>query len=161
MIPLLVVVTVYAVVDAAMLAKDRVRGLPRPAWIVLIMVLPLVGLVLWFTIGRGPVVPKPRPVAPEDSPMFLSENERADQDARIRELEEQLLALDAEEQAAAQQAAEEQAKRGPGGRGEGVDAKRDADSAAETSTDDSAPESDTDPERRADRRDEGPDTTRG
>ncbi|MGO3886827.1 MAG: PLDc N-terminal domain-containing protein [Mycetocola sp.] len=99
-IPILVVITIYAVVDCAMLAKSRIRGLSRPAWIVLILVLPVVGLVLWFVIGRGPSGPVLRQTAPDDDPVFLSERDRADQDERIRQLEDQLRALDEEEQAA-------------------------------------------------------------
>ncbi|MGO2658474.1 PLDc N-terminal domain-containing protein [Mycetocola reblochoni] len=96
-IPILVVVTIYAVVDCAMIAKGRIRGLSRPAWIVLILILPLIGLVLWFVIGRGPAGPVVRPASPDDDPLFLSDLDRADQDERIRELEEQLLAIDEEE----------------------------------------------------------------
>jgi hypothetical protein len=96
---IVVVVTIYAVVDCAMMANDRVRGLPKPVWIVVIIVLPVIGIVLWFLIGRGrkntAVATGPR--APDDDPAFLGRLGRdAEQDDRIRRLEEELAALDSE-----------------------------------------------------------------
>lgn len=98
---IVVVVTVYTVVDCAMTANDRVRGLPKPVWILVILLLPVIGIVLWFLIGRGrknagtAVATGPR--APDDDPAFLGQIGRdAEQDERIKRLEEELAALDSE-----------------------------------------------------------------
>ncbi|PSL37057.1 phospholipase D-like protein [Labedella gwakjiensis] len=96
---IVVVVTIYAVVDCAMMASSRVRGLPKAAWIAIIILLPVIGLVLWFLIGRGRKNPTVAsgPRAPDDDPAFLvSLNRDAEQDERIRKLEEELAALDSE-----------------------------------------------------------------
>lgn len=94
-----VMVTIYAVVDCAMMSASRVRGLPKVAWIAIIVLLPVIGLVLWFLIGRGrknPVVAS-GPRAPDDDPDFLGSLGRdAEQDERIRKLEEELASLDAD-----------------------------------------------------------------
>lgn len=93
-----VIVTVYAVVDCAMMQAERVRGLPKPAWLVVILLVPVIGVVLWFVIGRAPAGyrPAPRPTAPDDDQRFLGSISKAEQDERIRRLEEELAALDDE-----------------------------------------------------------------
>lgn len=91
--------SVFSLVDVALIDRSRVRGLPKAGWIVLILVLPLVGGVLWFAVGRvrasevGTVRPT-RVVAPDDDPAFLSGlgREKALED-RIAELEKELREL--------------------------------------------------------------------
>lgn len=43
---------VLALIDAITRPDDRVRYLPKIAWIVVIILLPLVGSILWFALGR-------------------------------------------------------------------------------------------------------------
>jgi hypothetical protein len=62
--------------------KREIRGLPRSAWVVVILLVPLAGAVAWFWLGRprpgvagrwpirGPVEPS-RPRAPDDDAEFL------------------------------------------------------------------------------------------
>ena len=92
--------TVFTVVDVALIEKSRVRGLPKPGWIVLVIVLPIVGAVLWLAVGRvraadaaGSV--RRGPVAPDDDPEFLGRlnREKAMED-RIEQLEQELRDLD-------------------------------------------------------------------
>jgi len=89
--------TLYALVDAAMSDAARARGLSKPVWVVLIVVLPVIGAILWFTIGkaRGPL-PAPQR-APDDDPRFagtrMSDTELEE---HMRELEDRLRELDAE-----------------------------------------------------------------
>ena len=93
--------TVFTVVDVALIEKSRVRGLPKPGWIVLVIVLPIVGGVLWFAVGRvrtgEAAVGSARrgPVAPDDDPAFLNRlgREQAMED-RIEQLEQELRDLD-------------------------------------------------------------------
>lgn len=41
-----------ALVDAITRTGDQVKHLPKLVWILLIVIMPLLGSVLWFTIGR-------------------------------------------------------------------------------------------------------------
>ena len=67
------VLAVFAIVDCALTERRRVRGLPKWAWILVALLLPVVGPLLWLLIGRGPVNPRPivRVMGPEDDPTFL------------------------------------------------------------------------------------------
>ena len=46
-----VILTVYAVVDCALFDRNRIRGVPRWAWILMIILLPVLGAALWLLIG--------------------------------------------------------------------------------------------------------------
>lgn len=90
---------VYTIVDCAVQPAGRHRGVSKGAWMAIVILLPVLGGILWFVIGRGrasqPVVRR----APDDDPEFLgrmSDTARADQDERIRRLEEELAQLDSE-----------------------------------------------------------------
>jgi Phospholipase_D-nuclease N-terminal len=84
----------YALFDSISAPRERIRLLPKPVWVIVIVVLNIVGTVLWFTVGRprkSDVPPAPtaapragwaaqfgrtaapprRPVAPDDDPEFL------------------------------------------------------------------------------------------
>lgn len=93
-----VVLTVYALVDAALFDRSRIRGLPRGVWIVIVLVLPVIGPALWFVVGRGRRGSQPRgarTVAPDDDLEFLGQLGRdAEQEQRIRKLEQELAELD-------------------------------------------------------------------
>lgn len=87
----------YALVDAAMSDASRARGVSKPVWVVIIVVLPIIGGVLWFVIGRGrgPVQAAAR--APDDDPSFTGRRlSTAEIDAHVEELEARLRELDAE-----------------------------------------------------------------
>lgn len=96
LIPAVIAVMIYSVVDCAVIDDRRVRGLSKPVWIVLILVLPVIGFSLWYLIGRGKAS-LARDVAPDDDPSFLGGlRHDAVQDERIRQLEAELAALDDE-----------------------------------------------------------------
>lgn len=85
---------VYSLVDCAMADRARIRGPRKPVWLLLILVLPVIGSLLWFFIGRGRIERSRRPatrvIAPDDDPTFLAGLRRdKDQDDRIRRLEEE------------------------------------------------------------------------
>ncbi len=99
-----VVLTVFAVVDAAVADRTRVRGLPRFAWFIVIVFMPLVGALLWFFVGRPRRADggradqsrrqaggnrrrsAPRPSGPDDDPDFLRRLQRdLDKDDDTRE----------------------------------------------------------------------------
>ncbi|MFT4234343.1 MAG: PLD nuclease N-terminal domain-containing protein [Microbacterium sp.] len=88
---------VFTLVDCAVQPRWRHRGVSKPLWIVIVAVLPVVGGVLWLVIGRTRPDAQ-RVIAPDDDPDFLgtlggatrlTERERAEQDLRIRRLEEE------------------------------------------------------------------------
>ena len=81
-----VAVTIFAVVDSAMTSRERVRGISKALWILVILVFPVVGPILWFIIGkdRSTGAGKPgRRLGPDDDPEFLRrlEQELADLDS--------------------------------------------------------------------------------
>jgi len=74
------VVVLYALIDVILSRGDDIRSLPKPLWILVVLVLPVLGAVGWFVWGR----PRPAgsgggfapgrgrgPVAPDDDPAFL------------------------------------------------------------------------------------------
>ncbi len=88
--------SLYALVDAAMSDAVRARGVSKPVWVVLTVVLPVIGGILWFTIGKGPL-PAAQARRPDDDPRFSGTRMGgAELDAHMRELEERLRELDQE-----------------------------------------------------------------
>ena len=100
---------VFAVVDILVIDGGRVRGLPKYGWIGVVILIPLIGPLLWFLVGRerlearnhggyadapaSPSAPGRRfgPIAPDDDPDFLGRLSREQQqEERIRELEKRL-----------------------------------------------------------------------
>lgn len=111
---ILLTVFVVALVDVILRRDDQVRYLPKLAWVFIVILLPLIGSVLWFTVGRE-YQPRPsrprtvgmpgqyRPSAPAPSAPARSadsteaqlaalerEIEEADRARTIRRLEEEL-----------------------------------------------------------------------
>lgn len=88
---------VYAIVDCAVQPATRARGVSKAAWIAIVVLLPVLGGLLWFAVGRTRRSAAPARRAPDDDPEFLGRiGSISDQDERIRRLEEELAQLDAE-----------------------------------------------------------------
>ncbi len=66
-----VVFTVYTAIDCALTPRSRVRGLPRVLWVLVALVLPVIGGLLWLAIGRAPS--RDRRLGPDDDPAFLKQ----------------------------------------------------------------------------------------
>ncbi|AGW40839.1 hypothetical protein O159_06600 [Leifsonia xyli subsp. cynodontis DSM 46306] len=66
-IPLLVfALFLVALIDIILRTGDQIRHLPKLAWIVVVLLLPLIGSVLWFGLGRERSgMRAPRPVRPQ------------------------------------------------------------------------------------------------
>jgi Phospholipase_D-nuclease N-terminal len=107
------VLAIYAIVDCLQTPDSELRGLPRFGWLVLIVLFPIIGSVVWLLAGRArggaerprlawPTVPgagapeQQRParrmVAPDDDPEFLSQLARSNRehDALLERWEEDL-----------------------------------------------------------------------
>lgn len=88
---------VFSIVDCALQPPTRHRGVSKPVWLLIVVLLPVIGGVLWLIVGRSRPSATPAYRAPDDNPDFLGRiGAVSDQDERIRRLEEELAALDAE-----------------------------------------------------------------
>jgi len=107
-------IMVWAIADILIIDNSRVRGLPKFAWITLVILLPLIGSALWLIVGRERSEPRshgryrdePMGVtsrqssSPDDDPAFLHRlNRERQQEERIRELERRLAELDGDDSA--------------------------------------------------------------
>ena len=70
----------------------------KPIWVLIVVLLPVLGGMLWLTVGRVRRSTIAARRAPDDDPEFLEKiGTLSDQDERIRRLEEELALLDAED----------------------------------------------------------------
>jgi len=49
---LLLAVMIFAIVDAIITDNWRIRFMPKVAWVLLIVFLPIIGSILWFVLGK-------------------------------------------------------------------------------------------------------------
>ena len=101
----LLVVFVYGLIDLIRTDARLARGISKPAWIVVQIVLPVIGAALWFLIGRprgSAAAPASyrHPTAPDDDPDFLRNLElrrrnQAEAD-RLKKLKDELDAKERE-----------------------------------------------------------------
>ncbi|MGJ3507756.1 PLD nuclease N-terminal domain-containing protein [Enemella sp. A6] len=73
---LIALLMIYCVVEIAQANGQQVRNLPKWAWFVAVVFLPLAGCLGWLFLGRpisgpGKQPPPGRPRAPDDDPDFL------------------------------------------------------------------------------------------
>ncbi|MEV0806555.1 PLD nuclease N-terminal domain-containing protein [Micromonospora sp. NPDC050200] len=101
-----IVLAVCALISCLSADEGDIRALPRIAWVLIILLFPLVGSIAWFLAGRTATPPRPgtaapapakpnqrRPVAPDDDPQFLesiAERSRRDDEELFRRWEEDL-----------------------------------------------------------------------
>jgi ABC-type Na+ efflux pump permease subunit len=94
---LVLTLDVFAIVDVMLIDRSRIRVLNRVFWVILIVLLPVIGAILWLVLGRerrGGSAER-RTIAPDDDPAFLKNLRRdEEQDDRIRRLEQELADLD-------------------------------------------------------------------
>lgn len=114
----IVAVCIYALIDCLRTDSREVRGVPKGVWIVALLLLPLLGAILWFVLGRprtaatrpatgGPAsngrgvgggVTGGRPLGPDDDPQFLRNlEERRRNQEEARKLEEMRKKLEEQE----------------------------------------------------------------
>lgn len=92
--------------------KRRIRGLPRFAWVLLIILVPLLGSIAYFLAGwslrerrsaapwpfGGPRAEPPKPKAPDDDPEFLRSLDRRATSQHEQDLDGQDLLRQREEE---------------------------------------------------------------
>lgn len=74
---IVVALAVVALIDCLLTERSRLQSFPRGAWVVLILMCPILGPVTWFRSGRAAqaVTPDPAtaaPAGPDDDPEFLA-----------------------------------------------------------------------------------------
>ena len=93
------VIFVYGLVDVIRTDGRLTRGISKPAWIVVMIVLPVIGAILWLLIGRPRGSSPARqarnhPRAPDDDPDFLRNLElrrrKQAEAARLQKLKDDL-----------------------------------------------------------------------
>ncbi|MGK4581427.1 PLD nuclease N-terminal domain-containing protein [Kitasatospora sp. HPMI-4] len=79
--PLLVLALwIWAFIDCLTTPEEEVRHLPKVAWVIIVLLFPLVGSIAWLVVGRrrGQMAARTagprqgRPTAPDDDPEFLA-----------------------------------------------------------------------------------------
>lgn len=111
-----VAIAIFALADCIQTGDDKVRGLPKWAWIVLIVLIPWIGPITWLIVGKdrtggtrgGPGRSGPQrggPLAPDEDPEFLR---KLDEDIRRERREKERLRREQEAQEAAGGAAPDQ-----------------------------------------------------
>ncbi|WP_102157331.1 PLDc N-terminal domain-containing protein [Zhihengliuella halotolerans] len=97
-------VIIYALVDCLRTPPYSVRSISKPAWVLSILLLPLIGALLWFFLGRPRSGSEPeqyrapgsssRTSAPDDDAAFLRriewEREQQAKDAELKKRENEL-----------------------------------------------------------------------
>ena len=100
---LLLIVLIGTLVDILTRPDEQVRHLPKFAWAILVVLIPLIGIVLWFLLGRETVPERPnvpfghpsrwesRPTTPSPvaSAVKTTEQQLADLDREIEFYEQQ------------------------------------------------------------------------
>lgn len=102
-------IIIYALIESLMTPRHQVRAMPKAVWIVLIILVPLVGALLWLFLGRrrgsagpgGPAAGPARPVrpqSPDDDAAFLRQLDvQRKQQSRQAELDRREAELKARE----------------------------------------------------------------
>jgi cytoskeletal protein RodZ len=74
---------------------NRTRIFRKPVWLVVVLLLPVIGPLLWIFMGKGPV-PSEASAPDNDTDYLRSIGNDREHDARIAELEEEMRKLDDE-----------------------------------------------------------------
>ncbi|MEO7804941.1 MAG: PLD nuclease N-terminal domain-containing protein [Actinomycetota bacterium] len=102
---LLLALWIYCIFDVISTDEVLIQNLPKMVWLILVIILPSIGSIVWLVIGRpygqgfrpGGAAPPRRPmsthehraIGPEDSPRYIAEIESA-QAKRLKKWEDDL-----------------------------------------------------------------------
>ncbi|MFJ9648803.1 PLD nuclease N-terminal domain-containing protein [Streptomyces sp. NPDC004244] len=87
---LIIALTIYAFIDCLNTPEEEVKHLPKPVWVLIILLFSIVGPVVWLAAGKqrsavgGGRARRTQWVAPDDNPEFLrslGEEQRRTRDA--------------------------------------------------------------------------------
>ena len=107
----IIAATIFTLVDAIRMDPSRVRHLDKVFWVLIVLFVPLIGIALWWTIGREyvpgpsrPVTSRPYQATRIEEPLsdadidaaVEAEIARHENEARIRRLERELRDLKGE-----------------------------------------------------------------
>ena len=100
---LMLAAMVFTVVDIIVRDDGQIRFMPKALWLILVILVPLLGVILWFVLGREhveaaePVVrmPRPRP-RHEPTPSAASMPQAPSRPRDTRSTEQQLADLERE-----------------------------------------------------------------
>jgi len=76
---LLIALYIYFVIDVLRTPRGETRSLPKFVWLLLVVLVPILGGLIWLALGRVWPVPGTRfgrrraPIAPDDDPKFLKQ----------------------------------------------------------------------------------------
>ncbi|KZE91459.1 PLDc N-terminal domain-containing protein [Microbacterium sp. TNHR37B] len=93
---LVLVGMVFAVVDIILRDEGQVRHLPKIVWLFLVILLPLLGTILWFAIGReyaerqAPRPPQFAPWASEPAPPATAPRDTRTIEQQLADLEREI-----------------------------------------------------------------------
>ncbi|MDR6170371.1 PLDc N-terminal domain-containing protein [Curtobacterium sp. SORGH_AS_0776] len=97
-----VVLLVFALIDILTKTDDQIRGLPKFAWVLLVVLVPVVGSIVWFAVGHD-WAPGERnhgrylePARHEDRYATLGDARNAHGDKRVSGTEQELAELERE-----------------------------------------------------------------
>jgi hypothetical protein len=93
---LILAATIFAIVDIVLRDEDAIKRLPKIAWLFLVILIPVLGTILWFSLGRDW---PPRAVRPQRRPVsapVVQPSARAGAGGDPRSTEQQLADLERE-----------------------------------------------------------------
>jgi len=94
---LVLVLEIYSIVTCILTPDAQVKGVPKPVWLILIVLIPLLGSALWLGVGRDRVRGVPaRNAGPAQPVIGPSGYSALTSDERIRRMEEDLRRLERE-----------------------------------------------------------------
>lgn len=88
---LLLAVYIWFIIDVIRTPRTQTRSLPKWVWLLIVLLVPIIGGVLWFIWGRMRPAPGSRfgrrrgPRAPDDDPNFLKHVDEEAWRRRMRE----------------------------------------------------------------------------
>jgi len=68
---LVVAIWVFTIVHVVQSNSERIRGMPKALWFVIVVAVPVAGVLAWWIFGRPLAEPPQPPTAPDDDPDFL------------------------------------------------------------------------------------------
>ncbi|KHK98998.1 hypothetical protein LK09_06000 [Microbacterium mangrovi] len=93
---LILAATIFAIVDIVLRDEDAIKHLPKIAWLFLVILIPVLGTILWFTLGREWPERAPRPQPRPASAPVVPPAARAGAAGDPRSTEQQLADLERE-----------------------------------------------------------------